>query len=318
MWQLLKDIMPYAIMNTIPMFIVALGGLVSERSGIVNIALEGLMVMGAFVSAIFIYYYGGGPNHQQMLFLSILVAGVITSIFSLLHAYASVSLGADQVISGTAINMIAPALTIFLSRFLTGSQNINIGGGLKRFDINGLSKIPVLGPLFFSKYYHTTLIMLLLGIFIWYLVFKTKFGLRLRACGENPHAADSMGINVYVMRYIGVLMSGFLAGVGGALYIVTITGEFNGSVAGLGFLALGALIFGKWNVFNVLGATLFFGFMKTLGNVAMVNPTLKQLSLPTELYNALPYIMTIIALILFSKNTVGPKAAGEIYDKGKR
>ncbi len=315
MWQFLIDIMPYAIMNTIPMFIVALGGLVSERSGIVNIALEGLMTIGCFTCAIFIYFNG---NSTEMIWISILMAGIVTSIFSLLHAYASVTLSADQVISGTALNMIAPALTIFLARYITGSQNINIGGGLPRFDIPILSNIPLVGPLFFSKYYSTTGAMLLLSALIWYLIFKTKFGLRLRACGENPHAADSVGINVSKMRYIGVLISGFLGGVGGAVYIVSITGEFNGSVAGIGFLALGALIFGKWKVANVLGATLFFGFMKTLGNIAMVNQTLKQLSVPTEFYNALPYIMTIVALILFSKNTVGPKAAGEIYDKGKR
>ncbi len=317
MWQLLTDIMPYAIMNTIPMFIVALGGLVSERSGIVNIALEGMMVIGAFISSIFIYYYGSNFDNNGV-WIAMLVAGFGTAIFSLLHAYASITLNADQVISGTALNMIAPALTIFLSRYLTGSQNINIGRGVNRFDVPILSEIPVIGPLFFSNYYNTTAVMVLLGVGVWYLIFKTKFGLRLRACGENPHAADSMGINVYLMRYIGVLMSGFLAGVGGALFIVTISGEFNGTVSGLGFLALGALIFGKWNVFRVLGATLFFGFMKTLGNVAMVNPTLQSLSLPTEFYNALPYFMTIIALVLFSKNTVGPKAAGQIYDKGKR
>ncbi len=315
MWQFLIDIMPYAIMNTIPMFIVALGGLASERSGIVNIALEGLMTVGCFTCAIFIFLNG---NNTMNIWLSILLAGVATSIFSLLHAYASVTLSANQVISGTALNMIAPALTIFLSRYITGSQNINIGGGLPRFDIPILSKIPFVGPLLFSKYYSTTGVMLLLSVLVWYLIFKTKFGLRLRACGENPHAADSVGINVSKMRYVGVLLSGFLAGIGGAVYIVSGTGEFNGSVAGTGFLALGALIFGKWKVFNVLGATLFFGFMKTLGNVAMVNETLKQFKFPTEFYNALPYVMTIIALILFSKNTVGPKAAGEIYDKGKR
>ncbi len=322
--QLIYDVFPYAIMFTVPLLLAALGGLVSERSGVVNIALDGMMIVGAFVSAIFVSKFSS-MNGTTEVWISILLAGVVTALFSLLHAYASITLSANQVISGTALNMIAPAVTIFFARLLTGTQNISITGipritaSEKSSDlVNALIGIPVIGPLFFKDSYLTTLCALIIFGIVWYVVFKTKFGLRLRACGENPQAADSMGINVYKMRYIGVVASGFLAGLAGAVYTTTIVGGFNGAVQGLGFLALGALIFGKWLPLQVLGASFFFAFMKTLGTVAPANEALKQLQIPQELYNALPYIATIIALVIFSKNIVGPKAAGEPYDKGKR
>lgn len=316
MWDFIVSMMPYALAFTAPMLVTALGGLFSERSGVVNIGLEGLMIVGSFTTALFINQFYAG--NDSIIWIGILLGGVAGCAFSLLHAYASINLKADQVISGTAINLLAPAVTIFLARTLTGSQNISIVKGVSRFDAPVLSKIPIIGPLFFSKMYLTTFIVLGLVILTWYIVFKTSFGLRLRACGEHPQAADSMGINVYKMRYIGVLASGFLAGLGGAIIIVTTSNEFNGSVAGLGFLALAALIFGKWNPWSVLFASFFFGFMKTLGQLALINDTLKSLEIPMEFYNALPYIMTLVALMIFSRNIVGPKAAGEPYDKGKR
>lgn len=316
MWDFIVSMMPYALAFTAPMLVTALGGLFSERSGVVNIGLEGLMIVGSFTTALFINQFYAG--NDSIIWIGILLGGVAGCAFSLLHAYASINLKADQVISGTAINLLAPAVTIFLARTLTGSQNISIVKGVSRFDAKVLSNIPVIGPLFFSKMYLTTFIVLGLVILTWYIVFKTSFGLRLRACGEHPQAADSMGINVYKMRYIGVLASGFLAGLGGAIIIVTTSNEFNGSVAGLGFLALAALIFGKWNPWSVLFASFFFGFMKTLGQLALINDTLKSLEIPMEFYNALPYVMTLVALMIFSRNIVGPKAAGEPYDKGKR
>lgn len=316
MWDFIVSMMPYALAFTAPMLVTALGGLFSERSGVVNIGLEGLMIVGSFTTALFINQFYAG--NDSIIWIGILLGGVAGCAFSLLHAYASINLKADQVISGTAINLLAPAVTIFLARTLTGSQNISIVKGVSRFDALVLSNIPVIGPLFFSKMYLTTFIVLGLVILTWYIVFKTSFGLRLRACGEHPQAADSMGINVYKMRYIGVLASGFLAGLGGAIIIVTTSNEFNGSVAGLGFLALAALIFGKWNPWSVLFASFFFGFMKTLGQLALINDTLKSLEIPMEFYNALPYVMTLVALMIFSRNIVGPKAAGEPYDKGKR
>ena len=316
MWDFIVSMMPYAFAFTAPMLVTALGGLFSERSGVVNIGLEGLMIVGGFTTALFINQYYAGSD--ATIWIGILLGGLAGCAFSLLHAYASINLKADQVISGTAINLLAPALTIFLARTLTGSQNISIVKGVSRLDVPILSKIPVIGPLFFSKMYATTFIVLGLVVLAWYIIFKTSFGLRLRACGEHPQAADSMGINVYKMRYIGVLASGFLAGLGGAIIIVTTSNEYNGSVAGLGFLALAALIFGKWNPWGVLFASFLFGFMKTLGQLAIINDTLKSFEIPMEFYNALPYVMTLVALMVFSRNIVGPKAAGEPYDKGKR
>lgn len=315
--QIIYDVFPGAIMLTMPLLLAALGGLICERSGVVNIALDGMMVIGAFVSAIFIYNNSAMPGTTEV-YLGILVAGIITALFSILHAYASVTLNANQVISGTAINMLAPAITIFLARLMTGTQNISISQGVPRISSNGLTNIPIVGKMFFKDFYMTSFYCLILFAIIWYVIFHTKFGLRLRACGENPQAADSMGINVYRMRYIGVIASGFLAGLAGALFTTTFAGGFTGSVQGLGFLALGALIFGKWLPLQVLGASFFFAFMKTLGSVASVNTTLVQLNVPQEFYNALPYVTTIIALVIFSKDTVGPKASGEPYDKGKR
>ncbi len=316
--QLIYDVFPYAIMFTMPLLLTALGGLISERSGIVNIALDGMMIIGAFVASIFIIKNSAMPGTTEV-WVGILLAGFITAIFSVLHAYASVSLNANQVVSGTALNMLAPAVTIFLARLFTGTQNLSINAGVPRVtEVPILGKIPVLGKMFFTDAYITSLIGIIILIAVWYIVFHTKFGLRLRACGENPQAADSMGINVYKMRYIGVIASGFLAGLAGALYATTITNGFSGSVSGLGFLALGALIFGKWMPFQVLLASFFFAFMKTLGSVASVNKTLILLNIPQEFYNALPYVTTIIALVIFSKNIVAPKAAGEPYDKSKR
>ncbi|MCL1949185.1 MAG: ABC transporter permease [Turicibacter sp.] len=316
MWDFITTMMPFALAATAPMLVVALGGLFSERSGIINIGLEGLMVIGAFTTSFFVSQAFAG--NMSTVWLGILLGGVAGCLVSLLHAYASISLKANQVISGTAINLLAPALTLFLAQTFTGGQNVRIPTGVPRYDIPYLSKIPILGPLFFTRVFTTTLIAFAIVAITWYLVFKTAFGLRLRACGEHPQAADSMGINVYRMRYIGVLASGFLSGLGGAILLVTASLEANGEVAGLGFLALAALIFGKWNPVGVMFASFFFGFMRTLGSLATINPTLLQWNLPVELYNALPYLMTLIALMLFSRNASGPRAAGEAYDKGKR
>lgn len=325
MFQLVYDIMPYALMFTAPLLLAALGGLVSERSGVVNIALEGIMVVGAFVSAIFIYYLFKTPDDYYIVWLALLCSGIVGMFFSSLHAFASINLSANQVISGTALNMMAPALTIFFAKKLTTTQNVTIVQSIKRQTIDGegiipfnLSEIPIVGKMFFTNAYLSTLIVLIIFLLLWYVLFKTSFGMRLRACGENPSAADSTGINVKAMRYIGVLTSGFLAGLGGGVYVLTVAGEFTGSVDGLGFLGLGALIFGKWKPFNVLGAAFFFGFTKTLASVSPVNETLRNFNLPMEFYNAIPYVITIIALVIFSSNAVGPKAAGEPYDKGKR
>jgi len=315
MWSTIAQIFPYAITYTIPLLIVALGGLYSERSGVVNIGLDGLMVCGSFAGALTIYKLQSSMPHGAI-WIGLLVAMAAGALFSLLHAFACINLNANQVISGTAINMIAYALTVFLARNVTGSGNILITSGLNRKSLPILSQIPVLGRLFFSNTYATTWVVLIILLISWYLLYKTAFGLRLRACGEHPHAADAAGINVYRVRYIAVMISGAFAALGGAIIIVTYSGEFTGNVAGLGFLALASLIFGQWKPLGILGATFFFGFASTIANVSQVVPALN--AIPGVLLKVFPYIVTLIALVVFSKSSQAPKAAGEPFDHGKR
>lgn len=315
MWTTIVHIFPYAIALAMPLLVTSLGGLFSERSGVVNIGLEGLMVVGGFASAAttvaLVPSLGDGA-----IWLSLIVAMVVGALFSVLHAFASINLNANQVISGTAINMIAGAVTVFLARIITGSGNIQLTQGIPRFDVPGLVDIPVIGRLFFYQTYGTTwliLIILALGSF---LLYRTAFGLRLRACGEHPHAADAAGINVFKVRYAAVMISGALAGLGGATILVTYSGEFSGSVAGMGFLALAALIFGQWKPLGVLGATFFFGFAATLANASQAEPALQ--AIPEVILKVFPYVVTLLALIFFSKSTQAPRAAGEPFEKGKR
>lgn len=315
MWAIITQIFPYAIAFTVPLLITSLGGLFSERSGVVNIGLEGLMVVGSFTSALVIanlYPVMG----DKAIWVGLLAAVAAGAAFSLLHAFASVSLNADQVISGTAINMIAGALTVFFARNITGSGNIQIVSGLTRKSIPILMDIPILGKLFFTQTYATTWLVLLILLGSWFLIYKTAFGLRLRACGEYPQAADAAGVNVFLIRYIGVLFSGAFAGLGGAVILVTYSGEFNGTVAGLGFLSLASLIFGQWKPLGILGATFFFGFASTIANVSQVVPALAVI--PGLILKAFPYVVTLIALIIFSKSSQAPRAAGEAFDHGKR
>lgn len=317
MWQIIEQIFPYAIAFTIPLLITALGALYCERSGVVNIGLDGLMIVGAFASALTIIKVQEiYPGSTFAVWLGLLMAMVIGALFSLLHAFASINLQANQVISGTAINMMAGALTVFLARNITGSGNIRIATGFIKKDIPVLSKIPVLGPLFFQNTYVTTWLVLVLLALFTFILYKTKLGLRLRACGEHPHAADAAGINVARIRYLGVLISGAFSGLGGGIYLVTFSKEFNGTVSGFGFLALAALIFGQWKPVGILAATLFFGFASTVSNVSQVIPELAQI--PSVYLKVFPYVVTLIALVVFSKSSQAPKASGEPFDHGKR
>ncbi len=311
MFDILLNIVPYAIVFTTPLLITALGGLYSERSGVVNIALEGLMVIGFFAGAITIKTFEIAIPGFSIV-LGLVVGSLAGVLFSLLHAFASINLNADQIISGTAINMLAGALTVFLARTITGSGNIGIRLGIVRWDVPLLSQIPIIGPMLFSNTYYTTWIVLVIWGLSWFLLYKTSFGLRLRACGEHPNAAASAGVNVVKMRYIGVMFSGGLAGLGGAVMIATYAGEFNGTVAGLGFLALAALIFGQWKPLGILGAAFFFGFARTVANASQVIPQFE--SFPPLILKIFPYVVTLIALVLFSKTSKAPKAAGQPFD----
>ena len=315
MWQTIQDIFPYAIAYTIPLLIVALGGLYSERSGVVNIGLDGLMIIGSFAGVMTVYLLP--KNMPGVLWIGLIVATLAGMIFSLLHAFASINLKANQVISGTAINLMSGSLTIYLCNVIAkGSGRITMVKGLPRTDVPFLSDIPVIGPLFFTNVYPTTWVVLIILILSTLLLYKTKFGLRLRACGENPQAVAAAGVSVTKMRYFGVLASGALAGLGGAIMSMTYYGEFNGTVSGLGFLALAALIFGQWKPLGILASTFFFGFATTIANVSQVIPSLA--TIPPLILKVFPYIVTLLALIIFSKSTQAPKAAGEPFDQGKR
>ena len=302
----------------IPLLIVALGGMYAERSGVVNIALEGIMVMGAFVSIFFISIFGSTLSGQGLLILAILVAAISGAIFSLFHAFASINLRADQTISGTALNMFAPAFAVFTARMIQGVQQVQF---VDTFHINKvpvLGAIPVIGPMLFQNCYITTYIGIAIFVVAAIVISKTKFGLRLRACGEHPQAADSVGINVYKIRYAGVIISGVLAGIGGLVFVIPTSTNFNGSVAGYGFLALAVLIFGQWRSKGILGAAFFFGIMKTLASTYSGIPVLKDLPIPNEVYKMIPYLATLIVLACVSKSSQAPKASGIPYDKGSR
>lgn len=316
------DVLFFLVQQTmffsIPLLIVALGGMYSERSGIVNIALEGIMIMGAFVSVFFISSYNNSMNPQLLLILAILVAGISGGIFSLFHAFASINLKADQVISGTALNMFAPAFAIFVARTFGGTQYIQFVDKFHISKVPFLGEIPVIGRLFFQNTYITTYIGFLIFIIASFVVKKTRFGLRLRACGEHPQAADSLGVNVYKIRYAGVFVSGVLAGIGGITFVIPTSTNFDASVAGYGFLALAVLIFGQWRSNKIFVAAFFFGIMKTISSIYSVIPILKNLPIPNELYKMAPYVATLIVLVFFSKKSQAPRAEGIPYDKGSR
>ncbi|WP_250278759.1 ABC transporter permease [[Clostridium] colinum] len=302
----------------IPLLIVAIGGMFSERSGVINIALEGIMLMGAFTGILFINQFENSMSGQTLLILALLVAGITGGLFSLLHAFASINLKADQTISGTALNLFAPAFAIFTARTIQQTQQIPFTNTFFIKEVPVLSSIPILGDLLFKNVYITTYIGILICIISYIVINKTKFGLRLRACGEHPQAADSVGINVYKIRYAGVIISGVLAGMGGIVFIVPTSTNFNATVAGYGFLALAVLIFGQWRVPRIFVAAFFFGIMKTLSSAHSTIPFIKDLPITNEIYKMLPYFITLVALTFLSKNSQAPKAAGIPYDKGSR
>ncbi len=303
---------------SIPLLVVALGGMFSERSGIVNIALEGIMIMGAFVSIFTINILQDHIQGQLLLIIAILVAALAGMIYSLLHAYASVNMKANQVISGTALNMFAPAFATFVARMIQDAKEINFVNTFRIESVPLLGKIPVLGPLLFQNTYITTYLGFVILLVSAFVLFKTKFGLRLRSCGEHPQAADSVGINVYRMRYAGVLISGALAGLGGLIFVVPTSTSFSATVSGYGFLALAVLIFGQWNPKRILIAAFFFGFMKTIAATYSGIPLLQDLNISRYIYKMIPYIATLFVLALSSKNSQAPKAEGIPYDQGKR
>ena len=305
---------------SIPLLIVALGGMFSERAGVVNIALEGIMVIGAFSSIFFINIMQktGAMSGQPLLLTAILVAALAGGLYSLLHAYAAINMSANQVISGTALNMFAPAFAIYTARMIQGLQQVQFTNQFRIPSVPVLGSIPVIGPMFFQNTYITTFIGLLILAVSTFVINKTRFGLRLRACGEHPGAADSVGINVYRMRYAGVFISGILGGIGGLVFVIPTSINFNADVAGYGFLALAVLIFGKWRPIKILIAAFFFGTAKTIASTYAIVPFLANSGVPDNIYKMIPYVATLVLLAFTSDKSAAPKAAGEPYDKGAR
>ena len=251
-------ILQKTLIYAIPLLIVALGGCFAERSGIINLALEGEMIFGALVGAFFVYIWqknGTFAEHQQLMFvLALLISGIAGAIFSLLLSFASVKLKADQTIVGTSLNMLAPALVITLCTFFVEQEKL-VMNPMPNYVITNPDLNPFL-QIFFHRAYLSTFICI--GIFIVFSLwlYKSKIGTHMRACGEHPQAADSVGINVYRMRYLGTTISGLLAGIGGYAYIAaSAAGTAESGVAGMGFLALAIMIFGNWNPIGIaLGA----------------------------------------------------------------
>ena len=303
---------------TIPLMIVALGGMFSERSGVVNIALEGIMTMGAVTGILFFNMTGGKMGGQLQLALAILISTATGAAFAFFHAYASINMKANQTISGTALNMFAPAFAIFVARVIQGVQQIQFNNTFRIESVPVLGKIPFLGPLLFQNTYITTYLGILILIASTLVLYRTRFGLRLRSCGEHPQAADAAGINVYRMQYAGVLISGMLGGLGGLVFVVPTSTNFNADVAGYGFLALAVLIFGQWKPVRIMWASLFFGLMKAVAAAYSGIPFLAATGIPSYVYKMIPYLATLIVLIFTSRNSQAPRASGVPYDKGQR
>lgn len=304
---------------SIPLLVVALAAMFSERSGVINIALEGMMIIGAFAGTIYLHFAGvNGTNGQFHLIIALLIATAAGLIYSALHAFASINMLADQTISGTALNMFATAFAIFIARSLIGIQQISFTGAFRIAKVPLLGDIPFIGPMLFQNAYITTYLGFTILIVATIVLYKTSFGLRLRSAGEFPQATDAAGISVKNIRWSGVLISGALGGFGGLAYIVPISTEFNGSVAGYGFLAIAVLIFGQWKPKYIALAAFFFGLLKTISAAYTGIPFLYNLGLPQVIYQVMPYIITIFALFLTSKKSAAPASLGQPFDKGKR
>lgn len=317
MQNLLALIVSNALLYSTPLIFTALGGVFSERSGIVNVGLEGIMVIGAFSSVIFNLTFM--PTFGALTpWLAMLFGGICGVFFATIHAVATVNLRADHIISGTVLNLIAPSLAIFLTKvlFQGKGQTDNIQTKFGKFDFPILADIPFIGPIFFSKTSLLAYVGIALAFLVWYIIFKTRFGLRLRSVGENPQAADTLGINVYWMRYAGVLLSGFFGGLGGAAYTHTISENFAVStIAGQGFMAMAAMIFGKWNPIGAMAAAIFFGLAQSLAVIGSSIPVIKNI--PPVYLQIAPYVITIIVLIGFVGRSKAPEAVGTTYVKTK-
>ena len=324
----------------IPLMIVALAGVFAERSGIINIALEGIMVFGAFIGILFTRIFlklGFGPESGQLLLIIvILITMFFGGLFALLLAYASINLKADQTIGGTALNLLAPALVLFLILIISQQNILYLDSKYSPADLFMLfqedfglgtkleNPLGVIGNILFNKVYLTTAYAIIIYVVLSIILYKTKFGLNLRACGEHPQAADSVGIDVYKMRYAGTIISGCLAAFGGFIYALP-SGSSTGDVAGVGFLALAVMIFGNWKPVPIALAALLFGALKCISagyaSIDFNNDgvfALANIGISSHVYRVIPYVITLIVLAFTSKKSRAPKAEGQPYDKEKR
>lgn len=305
---------------TVPLLITALGGMFAEKSGVVNIALEGTMVFGSFFSILFINYIQNnfsGFNPSLLLLLAAIIAAVSGALLSTLLAFSAINLKANQVIGGTAINLFAAPMVIFIARTLNNVKNIPFDQTFIIQKVPILGDIPMIGQIVFQDINILSFIGYLIALVTIFVIYRTRFGLRLSAVGEHPGAADSVGINVYRMRWLGTMISGALAGIGGLVFVVSSSVTFSGQVSGYGFLGLAVMIFGQWKPEKILLASLFFGLMNALSIKYTLIPIFDGLSLG-YFFTVLPYIATLAALILTSKKSRAPKAEGIPYDQGSR
>ena len=305
-----------------PLLIVALGGMFSERSGVINLALEGEMIFGAFCGAILARFFIMSDiltSNLQLLFLIVLLfSAVCGALFALLLSFSAINLKADQTIGGTALNMLAAALVNAFALSLFNSEKIQMPASFSGYVMLN-PELPLILQVFGDKAYLSTYVIVIVFIALSIWIYKTKTGMRMRSCGEHPQAAASVGINVFRMRYLGTMISGALAGLGGYAYIATVAnGTAEASVGGMGFLALAIMIFGNWKPLGIALGALLFGFLKCIGPVSSSLDFLKNLGLPMYFYNIIPYVVVLIVLALTAKKSGCPKAEGIPYDKGMR
>ena len=310
-------LLQYTLIFASVLLLVALGGCFSEHSGVINIGLEGIMVMGALGGALMMKFLPDSTPAFGMILLVVLAAIALGVIYSLLLAVAAINFKADQTLVGTAMNLLGTAAaTVFVKAMNTAESVDNVSSTIQYINAKKAFLVNLGG--FEFNWFMLLAALALIGSYV--SLYKTRFGLRLMACGEHPQAADSVGINVYKMRYAGVLISGMLGGLGGIVYITAGVSEwkFENGVAGFGFLALAVMIFGQWKPTRIALAALLFGFFRALGNVYSGFDFLKALNLPAAMYNMLPYIISLVVLAFTSKKSRAPKAEGIPYDKGQR
>jgi simple sugar transport system permease protein len=307
----------------LPLLIIAIGGIYSERSGVTNLALEGLLGFGAFAGGLFVAFTGGflAAGSGAQFYLSFVAAALGGALFALLHALLCIKLRANQVISGVVINIAAMALTGFLTVQINemafkAASNKFLLFTAPRYSVPLLKDIPVLGG-FFTDIYPFEPLILVLAVVFWFILYRTRFGLHVRACGENPHAVDAAGINVARTRLIAVMISGLLSGIGGMCFAYSISTNVSPAIYfGAGYLAIAAMIFGNWKIVPTLGACLIFGFARSAAQQLVL--FLKMDSSVTDIAMAVPYALVLILLVFFSKSNRVPKALGSPYDKGER